>query len=188
MKNALIVSNPGQGLDNLVNMIAEAGCQVDTAPSCGHARRALIDNDYDLCVINAPLSDESGIEFSRFVMESGAGQAVLIIRSELYDEVSEKVEDVGVFTLSKPINRALLWNVLKLCQASVNRMRRMRAENEQLQKKIEDIRIIDRAKCVLIEYLKLSEEQAHKYIERHAMDMRVSRRSVAENVLKTYEY
>ena len=47
--------------------------------------------------------------------------------------------------------------------------------------------LIDRAKCVLIQVLGMTEPQAHRYIEKQAMDMRVSKRQVAEELLKTYE-
>jgi response regulator NasT len=60
-------------------------------------------------------------------------------------------------------------------------------ENNKLQKKIEAIRLVDRAKCVLIQYLNMTEPQAHRYIEKQAMDLRQSRVATAENILKTYE-
>ena len=63
----------------------------------------------------------------------------------------------------------------------------MRAENSKLKQKIEDIRIIDRAKCILISYLGMSEQEAHRYIEKKAMDMRITKRAVAEGILKIYE-
>ena len=66
-------------------------------------------------------------------------------------------------------------------------MRRLCDENSKLTQKIEDVRIIDRAKCLLISYLKVNEQEAHRYIEKQAMDMRITRREVAEGILKTYE-
>ena len=55
-----------------------------------------------------------------------------------------------------------------------------------LQEKMEEIRLVNHAKWVLIEQLKMTEEQAHKYIEKQAMDRCITRRSVAENILSTY--
>lgn len=52
---------------------------------------------------------------------------------------------------------------------------------------MDEIRIVNRAKWVLITQLKMDEAQAHHYIERQAMDTRTSRREVAESVIKTYE-
>ena len=40
----------------------------------------------------------------------------------------------------------------------------------------------------LIQYLSMTESQAHRYIEKQAMDMRLPKRAVAESILNTYEY
>ena len=53
-----------------------------------------------------------------------------------------------------------------------------------LKKRIEDIRVVDRAKCILISSMNMSEKEAHRYIEKRAMDMRISRRAVAEEILE----
>lgn len=164
-----------QGMYNEINVVS----------SCGDARRLFIERDYDLCIINAPLSDEFGDDLAKVLSENC--QVLLVVKAELYDEVSEAVENYGVFTLSKPISKALLWSALKLANAAYSRMMMIRNENRKLLQKIEDIRIVDRAKLILIQYLGMTEAQAHKYIERQAMDMRMTRKAVAEGVLKTYE-
>lgn len=51
----------------------------------------------------------------------------------------------------------------------------------------EEIEIINRAKTTLMEYLGFTEPQAHRYIEKHAMDMRVTKIEIAKNILKIYE-
>ena len=61
-----------------------------------------------------------------------------------------------------------------------------RKENGSFQK-IEDIKMIDRAKCILIQYLNMTESEAHRYIEKQAMDMRTTRKTIAEGILRTYE-
>ena len=55
------------------------------------------------------------------------------------------------------------------------------------EEKMEEIRIINRAKWLLIEQLKMTENEAHRYIEKQAMDRCVTRRTVAENILSTYK-
>ena len=63
----------------------------------------------------------------------------------------------------------------------------LKKENDGLIKKVEDMKIIDRAKCCLIHYLRIPEATAHRHIEKQAMDMRCSKRKVAEEILKKYE-
>lgn len=188
MGSALIISSTRQGQEYFQKILAEDRFgEIVTVSGGGEARRLLIENEFDLCVVNAPLPDENGAALARSIMTERNIQVILAVRAEHFDEISAKVEDAGVFTVAKPINRALLWSILKCCSASLYRMKQMQRENAQLVQKIEDIRMIDRAKCILIEYLKMSEAEAHRYIERQAMDMRLSKRAVAEDILKTYE-
>lgn len=103
------------------------------------------------------------------------------------DDISAKIENFGVLIVSKPIIRQVFMQSLKLAIASKKRILILKSENISLQQKIEEIRIVTRAKCVLIQYLNMTETQAHRYIEKQAMDMRTTRQEIAQNILKTYE-
>jgi response regulator NasT len=188
MDSVLIVSHTEKGIDFFTEMLNEgAYSEIAVAHTCSQARRLMIDQDYDLCIVNAPLPDEFGDSFSQHVASNSVTQVILIVKNELLDAVSAKVEDWGVFTLSKPLNRSLFWSALKLANAAFNKMTRLHNENDRLLQKIDDLRLIDRAKCILIQYLNMSENQAHKYIEKQAMDLRMTRKDVANSILKTYE-
>ena len=102
------------------------------------------------------------------------------------EEITERVEDFGVITVSKPISRQMFWSALKLAKVTQKRIDMAQMENMKLQKKIEDLKLVSRAKCVLIEYQGMSEEEAHKYIERQAMDQRMTRVEVAKDILNRY--
>ena len=52
--------------------------------------------------------------------------------------------------------------------------------------KMLEIRTVNRAKWLLIDQFKMTESDAHRYIEKQAMDACISRREVAENIIKTY--
>ena len=49
------------------------------------------------------------------------------------------------------------------------------------------MRTVNHAKWLLIQCLSMTEAEAQKYIEKQAMDARISKRQMAENVIKTYE-
>lgn len=52
---------------------------------------------------------------------------------------------------------------------------------------MEYIRVVNKAKWFLIEQLKMTEQEAHRYIEKQAMDRCVTKRVIAENILSTYK-
>ena len=188
MENGLIVSSSEKGTSFIKEMLNAASIQdIADLASCGEARRMLIERAFDLVVVNAPLRDESGEDFSRHVATNSLSQVILIVNHEFFEAASAACEVDGILTVSKPVNRALFWSALKLANAAQGRLKRMQDENSRLKQQIEDIRIIDRAKCLLISYLSMSEQEAHRYIEKQAMDMRSTRRGVAEGILKTYD-
>ena len=74
-----------------------------------------------------------------------------------------------------------------LAKSAQNRIKRVSDENAKLLQTIEDIKIVDKAKYMLISKLNMSEQDAHKHIEKQAMDTRSTKRIIAENILKKYE-
>ena len=52
---------------------------------------------------------------------------------------------------------------------------------------MKEIRLVNRAKWLLIDRYNMSEEEAHKYIEKTAMDNCATRGEIAENIIRTYE-
>ena len=188
MESALIVSFNDKINVSLSEILRSFSCsRIAAVSSCAEAKRLLWERQFDLIIINAPLQDESGENLSKDIASKGISQVILIVKSEYYDPVSAVVENYGVITVSKPIDRNLFWTSLKLAKAAHIKLKAMQSENDKLLKKIEDIRIVSRAKCVLISCLNMSEDEAHKYIEKQAMDMRISRKAVAEEILNTYE-
>jgi len=187
MDNALIVSNSEKQTASFTEMLEAASVRrVVVLQSCGEARRYLLDRDVDLVMINSPLQDESGENFARHIVSKGASQVILAVKSEHFDAVTAGCENEGVLTISKPVNQAVFWSALMLAKSAWGRIRRFESENERLKRTIEDIRIVDKAKWALVSRLKLSEEEAHRLIEKQAMNTRSTRRQIAEEVLKTY--
>ena len=188
MDRALIVSGSERGLDSVEQLLKSAGYGRITSITSGSEARRIIDTtEYELVVIMTPLSDEFGHELSIMVSESSAAGILLICKSDIADDVSEKVGDFGVCVVPKPLNRLIFHQSLKLVQATRSRMLGLKKENVKLLTKIDEMRLINRAKCTLMQYLKFTEPQAHRYIEKQAMDARQTRREVALRILATYE-
>ena len=188
MESALIVSISEKGTSFIREMLNAASIrEVAIMKSAGEARRLLLEREFDIVLVNAPLGDESGESLSRYIASKGLAQVILVVKSEFFEAVSAVCEEDGVLTVSKPVNRTVFWSALKLASSAQKQVKRVQAENSQLKQKIEDIRIVDRAKCLLISYLNVSEQEAHRHIEKQAMDLRTTRRGVAEEIIKMYE-
>lgn len=156
------------------------------AGDAGEVRRMLLDTPVDLVIINTPLPDDFGVELALDLAENPMG-VLLLVKNEVYDQVCYKVEDSGVLTLAKPMTRQSFYGAVKLLTAMSARLSKMEKQNRTLQEKMADIRVVNRAKWLLIEHHHMKEEDAHYFIEKQAMDTRMSRREVAENIIRTYD-
>ncbi len=188
LDKTLIISGSEQALSLLSDLMKSYnGSQIVSASSGNEARRLINRTDFDMVIISTPLPDEFGNELAATIAEKTSAGVMLICKSDIAEEISEKVEVYGVCVLAKPLNKTLFFHSVKLLQATRARMLSVMKEYSKLQTKIEESRLINRAKCILIQYLKLTEPQAHRYIEKQAMDQRISKLEVAKNILKTYE-
>lgn len=160
---------------------------VQTASSVAEARRWLADTEFDIVLINTPLPDDFGMHLAIDICTGSGAGVLLLVKNDHYNEIYSKVVRYGVITLSKPTNRQMVAQNLRILCATRERIRQMQAKQATVEEKIKEIRLVNRAKWLLIECLNITEAEAHRYIEKQAMDLRISRREAAENIIKTYK-
>ena len=157
-----------------------------TTTNGSEARRILLENNYDIIMINCPLSDEQGRDFAYHAAETTGSGVILMVQNEQFDEVSLEAEDFGVMVISKPFSKATFHQALVLLAAAKQRLLILEKENFKLNQKIEEIRIIDRAKYILMEKEKMTEQQSHKYLEKMSMNQRVTKKEMAKSIVRMY--
>lgn len=150
------------------------------------AKRAYLEQQYDFVIINAPLPDDFGTRFAIDVTSKNGTVALILVRAESYEDIHAKVVTKGIFTLSKPTSALIITRALEWMAAARERLRRLESKTTSIEEKMEEIRLVNRAKWLLIENLKMTEADAHRYIEKQAMDRCVNRREIALNIIKTY--
>lgn len=116
-KNILLVTASKKSADMLIDLIHSSGWHPDrilAAASCNEARRRLIENNVDLIIINAPLTDEFGHEFASYACQNTLSGVLMLVKADLANSVSERVEQDGVVVVTKPISRAVFYQSLHL--------------------------------------------------------------------------
>ena len=157
------------------------------ARSSAEAQRLLAENSYDIVIINTPLSDDFGLRLASYVSSNTTAGVLLLVKSDRYTETSAKMLSYGVMTLPKPTSSQMLTQTLGVLCATRERLRQMEEKQLSVEQKMEEIRLVNRAKWLLIETLCMSEAESHRYIEKQAMDLRISKAQVARNIIHTYQ-
>ena len=186
-QSVLIVSSSEKPVEFISEILPHSDFNpVLTAASASESKHKLIDASVDIVIINAPLSDEFGTQLAvDIVTESNSG-VLILVKTDVYEHVSYKMEQYGVLTLSKMLNRQTMFQTIKLLCATRNKMKKLEESTVSLENKLREIKTINKAKGLLIECLKMSEEEAHKYIEREAMDNCVKKVEIAKLIIKKY--
>ena len=111
---------------------------------------------------------------------------IVLVKGELADRVSYKVADDGIMVVEKPTSISLFEAVLRMAEIASVKLARLEKENLRLRHRLEEAKTVGTAKCLLVDKEGLSEPQAHRYIEKLAMDSRRSRLLVAQEIVGRY--
>ena len=147
----------------------------------------MMDSPFDIVVILPPLPDDLGIRLAEDLARYETAGILLLVGAEQYEQVAWQSQDLGIMTLARPVDSRLFQQALGVMVSMKNRLRRLESRADVLQAKMEEIRLVNRAKLILVERLAMTESDAHRFIEKSAMDRCVKRREVAEGIIATYE-
>ena len=159
---------------------------VNTVTDISAAKRGLADRDYDMIVINSPLPDDTGIRFAIDAVSSNNTVVLFLAREDQYSGAYDRLAEHGVFLLQKPLSKAVFKIASEWLISARERIRKNEKKTTSIEEKMNEIRLVNRAKWLLISELKMTEPDAHRYIEKQSMDLCESKKQIAEGIIKTY--
>ena len=184
-RNLLVAAKGQEKLKEWLSAIC-AGEIVLTA-GAAQARRKASGDVFSLALINAPLQDESGLELAIDLARNTTAAVVLLVNTGMASLIADTAMSAGVLIVTKPVNQLLFEQTIKVGISCRNRLLMYKEQAERLQTRYEELKVIDRAKCLLIEHMRITEEEAHRVLEKEAMDSRMPRVRVARKVLEKFE-
>ena len=186
--SVLLVSSSPKFNESMLALLPESRFYPVAAVSdVSSARRRLLESKYDIVIINAPLPDDFGTRLALNICDNSGAGVLLFVKSEHYPDINCRVSPFGVLELPKPTTSQAVSQSLQLLCGTRERLRRMEQKTASIEEKMEEIRIINRAKLLLMEQLKMTEKEAHRFIEKQAMDRCVTRITIAQSILSTYK-
>jgi response regulator NasT len=186
--SVLIVSGSERSRATLAEVFSSSRYSpVTTRGSAAEVRRFVLDAPHSLVFINTPLPDETGVQLALDLSSSRNCCVALIVPGDSYDQMNEQVEDAGIITLSRPVTGQQLRQAAAMMSATRTKLADMEKKTATLEEKMEEIRLVNRAKWMLIERRGMDEATAHRYIEKLAMDARQTRRLVAQTLIRSLD-
>ena len=167
---------------DLVEMLREAGYEVIAEASNGEEAIALADSHRpDLAILDVKMPILDGISAAEKIIHIAP---VLMLTAFSQKELIVRAREAGAMAyVVKPFTISDLLPAIEIAVSRHREMKSLEAEVKDLHERLETRKLIDRAKGILMKALDLSEPEAFSWIQRSAMDRRISMKEVAEAVI-----
>ncbi len=170
---------------DLAEMLGEEGYDVVGQAADGEQAIALAEQlRPDLIVLDVKMPKLDGIAAAERIAEQRIAPVVILTAFSQRDLV-ERARDAGAMAyLVKPFSRQDLVPAIEMAVSRFTELHALELEVADLTERLETRKAVDRAKGVLQKDLGLSEPDAFRWIQKTAMDLRLSMRQVADGVVE----
>lgn len=185
--SVLVVSPTENFINAMDSMLPEVSFQpIVSVSSVAAAQRAVAQRSFDFVIINAPLKDDLGMHFAIDCSTSHNSLVLFLIHNEIHGDIYAKVAEYGVFTLPKPMNKQTMDNALRWLMTAKRKLNGAEKKTTKIADKMDEIRLVNKAKWLLISNEGLLEPEAHRFLEKEAMNRCITKKQVAEEIIKKY--
>ena len=187
LANILIYYAP-QSRQSRLNMHDAPGFQIQQTDSFSHIPTLLSRHSFDLLVLAGMRPDQTQQRLAGELARRTSMGVLLLLPAEDVPAAFDALSEQGVWVMQSPMPPAVLYQLLKNLLVQRRLLCSERRSNAAMQEELADLKLIQRAKLLLMQRLQMTEAQAHRYLEKSAMDRSMPRRDVARNIIRTYDY
>ncbi len=181
--SVLLVSRDSKIVSQISAFLVPPLFELTTTSDFNEARRLATERTFNIIIADS--GDGYDTDFAINIADSYS-TILLLVPNEHFDEISYRVEGYGILTITKPFEPFYFYNMVKIAIAVQYKVQVLSSQTTKLKVKMEEIKLVNRAKMLLMSNMNMSEQEAHRYIEKEAMDRGMKRTAISEEIIKTY--
>ena len=181
--SVLLVSRDSKIVSQISAFLVPPLFELTTTSDFNEARRLATERSFNIIIADS--GDGYDTDFAINVADSYS-TILLLVPNEHFDEISYRVEGYGILTITKPFEPFYFYNMVKIAIAVQYKVQVLSSQTTKLKVKMEEIKQVNRAKMLLMQNMNMSEQEAHRYIEKEAMDRGMKKTAISEEIIKTY--
>ncbi|WP_026508508.1 ANTAR domain-containing response regulator [Butyrivibrio sp. MC2013] len=184
--NSILIVSDSDRFTAIVKKSLAGFITIDVRKDASTARRSVLEKDYDIVIIDSPLCDEAGPGLAIDVADRSGACVMLVSPEGICEDVMEEVTDYGVLVLPGPFPAGRMDKAIRYLISVRSRITALQEKVTNAQDKLEELRIVSKAKILLVEKRHMTEDEAHRFIGKQAMNNGVSRRRIAQYILDEF--
>lgn len=174
-----------EAAEKLKYALARSGYSVgEVCTSGGEAIRRVRSGATDLLLINLEMPDMTGLEVATIIGDENLCSVILFVSQEKRALCADVVADYDITLFNKPVNVSALLNTIEVVTQNRRRMSRMERELTALKQGLENRKLVERAKGILMKRKSISEAEAYRRIQKMSMDSRVAMKGIALKIIE----
>ena len=181
--SVLLVSRDSKIVSQISAFLVPPLFELTTTSDFNEARRLATERTFNIIIADS--GDGYDTDFAINIADSYS-TILLLVPNEHFDEISYRVEGYGILTITKPFEPFYFYNMVKIAIAVQYKVQVLSSQTTKLKVKMEEIKQVNRAKMLLMQNMNMSEQEAHRYIEKEAMDRGMKKTAISEEIIKTY--
>lgn len=182
--HTVLVVTKDTKISSLINaMLIAPLFETQIVSDFNEARRLCGERNFNIVIVD--FAEGEGTDFAIDISDS-LSTILLLTPTQFFEQISYKVEGYGILTITSPFDQFYFYNMIKVAIAVQYKVQVLSSQTTKLKVKMEEIRVVNRAKMLLMQNLNMTEADAHRYIEKEAMDRCIKKTAVAEQVISTY--
>lgn len=142
----------------------------------------------DIVIMDVDMPDLDGIKASKIIKKEDIAGGVVFLTGRDDDECFENAKSIGAFNyIIKPIDEKAFIRTVDMALSKVMEFNELKADLKSVNNKLNERKIIEKAKGILIKQLSISEDEAYKKIRNLGMEKRISMAEISEVIVLSYE-
>lgn len=167
--------------DRGYEIIGEACDGFEAVEMCKKHKPDLVIMDIDMPILD-------GIKAGKIIAKENLAGGILLLTAFDDKDNIEKAKSIGAYGyLVKPASEKSLIPTIEMCLSKVNEFEKMKNDLEKINSKLNERKLVERAKGILIREFKISEDEAYTRIRKLSMDKRTTMMEIAKMIIIGYE-
>lgn len=185
MRTVVIVDDEPITRMDLSDMLYELGFDIVGEASDGFDAIELCrEKNPDIVFMDVKMPIFDGLSAAKTIIEEDVAGCVILLTAFSDTDIIQRASELGVTAyLTKPIVQKMLLPTIEVAYAQSIRLKKSKNKANELEKRLEDNKLIQRAQIYLARTQGCSESEAYQQMRRSAMDKRLSLAALAERIL-----